>query len=109
MADGYEYLILKNNVSNSICIDLHNWMIGYSVYRKDALYIHHYLTGKMNGYDFTGREKIIVTHIFSGFGNEAIASMLRISPETVKRHIYNIYTKTGVKNRTGLVFKILSM
>jgi DNA-binding NarL/FixJ family response regulator len=47
--------------------------------------------------------------IFSGLKNLEIAEKLFISEITVKKHIQNIYEKVGVKNRTSLMRKIISL
>ncbi|NOY09471.1 MAG: response regulator transcription factor [Spirochaetes bacterium] len=52
---------------------------------------------------FTKRELEIVNLIEMGLSNKEIADRLYISTETVKKHIYNMMTKTRVKNRISLV------
>lgn len=47
----------------------------------------------------TLREKEILVMIASGVSNRKIASFLGISTNTVKTHIYNIYSKIKVPNR----------
>lgn len=47
----------------------------------------------------TLREKEILIMIASGVSNRKIASFLGISMNTVKTHIYNIYSKINVPNR----------
>jgi len=47
----------------------------------------------------TFREKEILVMIASGVSNRKIASFLGISTNTVKTHIYNIYSKINVPNR----------
>jgi LuxR family transcriptional regulator, positive regulator of biofilm formation len=47
----------------------------------------------------TLREKEILVMIASGVSNRKIASFLGISTNTVKTHIYNIYSKINVPNR----------
>ena len=47
----------------------------------------------------TGREVEVLRLIAAGHSNRAIAQALFISPNTVLRHISNIFTKTGVANR----------
>jgi LuxR family transcriptional regulator, positive regulator of biofilm formation len=47
----------------------------------------------------TLREKEILIMIGSGVSNRKIATLLGISTNTVKTHVYNIYTKINVPNR----------
>ena len=53
-------------------------------------------------YGITGREFEIIALICRGKSNQEIADELCISAQTVKDHNYNIFQKTGVKNRTQL-------
>jgi predicted ATPase/DNA-binding NarL/FixJ family response regulator len=47
----------------------------------------------------SGREVEVLRLIATGHSNKAIAQALFISPNTVLRHVSNIFTKTGVANR----------
>jgi DNA-binding CsgD family transcriptional regulator/tetratricopeptide (TPR) repeat protein len=47
----------------------------------------------------TGREVEVMRLIAAGCSNRAIAQALFISPNTVLRHVSNIFAKTGVANR----------
>jgi len=47
----------------------------------------------------TGREVQVLRLIAAGHSNRAIAQALFISPNTVLRHVSNIFAKTGVANR----------
>jgi predicted ATPase/DNA-binding NarL/FixJ family response regulator len=47
----------------------------------------------------TGREVEVLRLIAAGHSNRAIAETLFISPNTVLRHVSNIFAKTGVANR----------
>ena len=47
----------------------------------------------------TGREVEVLRLIAAGHSNRTIAETLFISPNTVLRHVSNIFTKTGVANR----------
>jgi DNA-binding CsgD family transcriptional regulator len=47
----------------------------------------------------TGREVEVLRLIAAGHSNRAIAQALFISPNTVLRHVSNIFAKTGVANR----------
>jgi len=49
------------------------------------------------------REAEIAELVLGGKSNRDIAAQVYISPETVKKHIYNIFQKTGVKNRLQLM------
>jgi LuxR family transcriptional regulator, maltose regulon positive regulatory protein len=51
----------------------------------------------------TLREVEVLKLIEAGYSNQEIAAALFISIPTVKRHISNIYTKIGAKNRTQAV------
>ena len=54
-------------------------------------------------YGLSPREAEIAGLVLSGKSNRDIAAQLYISSETVKKHIYNIYQKTGAKNRLQLM------
>jgi two-component system nitrate/nitrite response regulator NarL len=53
-------------------------------------------------YGLTPREIEIVSCIVEGCTNRDIAKQFSISPETVKRHLSNIFDKTGVSTRLEL-------
>lgn len=55
-------------------------------------------------YDLTRRECEILTLLFEGRTNEEIAQKLYISENTLRRHIYNMYSKIGIKSRWELYF-----
>ena len=50
----------------------------------------------------TPRELELVASVVAGCSNSDIASLLRISPKTVKHHLTNIFNKLGVSNRLEL-------
>lgn len=50
----------------------------------------------------SSREATVLSLILKGKNNNDIAEQLSISPNTVRNHIYNIYSKTNVKNRIQL-------
>lgn len=54
-------------------------------------------------YDLTNRESNIMQLIANGMSNQEICDYLVVSMSTVKKHIYNIFTKCGVKSRTQLL------
>ena len=57
----------------------------------------------MDRYGITPREREIIDLICAGSTNQEIADRLYISLATVKDHNYNIFRKTGVRNRVELV------
>ncbi|MCR8560435.1 LuxR C-terminal-related transcriptional regulator [Mucilaginibacter sp. BJC16-A38] len=54
-------------------------------------------------YGLTKTEIQIAELLYKGLSNKEIADKLFISQETVKKHIYNMFRKTAVKNRSGLL------
>jgi DNA-binding CsgD family transcriptional regulator len=54
-------------------------------------------------YGLTKTEIQIAELLYEGLANKDIADKLFISQETVKKHIYNMFRKTEVKNRSGLL------
>jgi LuxR family maltose regulon positive regulatory protein len=57
----------------------------------------------------TKREIEILMILTKRYSNPEIAEKLFISPETVKRHLYNIYQKFGVENRQQAIDKAKSL
>ena len=57
----------------------------------------------------TKREIEILLILSTRLSNPEIAEKLFISPETVKRHLYNIYQKFGVKNRKQVIVRARSL
>ncbi|MGI6766106.1 MAG: helix-turn-helix domain-containing protein [Lentihominibacter sp.] len=54
-------------------------------------------------YGLTSRERELIELIYGGKSNREIAEILFLSENTVKTHIYNIFRKTGVKSRVGVI------
>ena len=59
-------------------------------------------------YGFTNREREVVELVLMGMNNPDISAKLCISEYTVKRHLNNIFRKTGVKNRYELIVCVQS-
>ena len=53
------------------------------------------------------REKDVLQEILNGKGNPEIADALFISPNTVKKHVAQIYKKMGVKSRHELMARVI--
>ena len=59
--------------------------------------------------NLTNRELEIITLLVQRLRNKEIAEKLFISPETVKRHIYNIYRKLKVSTRREAEKKAIAL
>ncbi len=62
---------------------------------------------KCKEFSLTERETEVTRLILSGQNYEEIGKKLFISGETVKSHVKNIYRKTEVINKTGLISKLM--
>jgi DNA-binding CsgD family transcriptional regulator len=51
----------------------------------------------------TPREIEIATKVVDGHTNDEIATLLAISEQTVKKHIYNVFQKLGIEHRAQLI------
>jgi DNA-binding NarL/FixJ family response regulator len=61
--------------------------------------------GGRAGDTLTARERNILLMISHGFSNKHVARALEISPETVKSHLKNIFSKLAVRTRSEAVFR----
>lgn len=59
-------------------------------------------------YSLTEREIELIGFLIKGFSNAELAEKLYISPRTVESHLYKIFQKTDVKNRSMLINLVLS-
>ena len=56
----------------------------------------------------SNREREVSGLVSRGFTNEEIGDRLDISEPTVKTHLRNIYSKTGIHNRANLAIRVLN-
>jgi DNA-binding NarL/FixJ family response regulator len=64
------------------------------------------ITGRMgqnNGIQLTHKQQQVMHFLASGMSNKEIARKLDLSPETIKTHLREIFTRMNVKNRTQAV------
>jgi two-component system nitrate/nitrite response regulator NarL len=54
------------------------------------------------------REKAVLALLAQGNSSESIGNSLRISPQTVKRHVQNIMRKLGVHSRVSAVAFVMN-
>jgi len=64
------------------------------------------ITEAVKKYQLTKREEMVLRLLMRGQSSEAISEELVITPNTLKKHILNIYRKLGIKNRVQL-FKMV--
>lgn len=67
------------------------------------------LRDRLQGYTLTPREIEIVLLLFRGLCNKEIATACAISEQTVKDHLRHVYEKTGIRQRTALMARILGL
>ncbi len=59
-------------------------------------------------FNITKREGEIISLVIQGHANNTIGEKLFISPRTVESHLYKIFQKANIKNRTQLINLIVS-
>lgn len=64
------------------------------------------ITEAVKEYQLTKREEMVLRLLMKGKNSESISEELVITPNTLKKHILNIYRKLGIKNRVQL-FKMI--
>jgi len=81
-------------------------VLNYLFFREIVTASNYALTEKLSSYELTEREVDIVSLVISGLKNKDIGSSLYISPETVKKHLNQIYKKLNVETRFKLINKL---
>jgi two-component system, NarL family, nitrate/nitrite response regulator NarL len=108
---GARGLVLKDSAAAILFKSIHAVMAGqYWIEKKKVSSLIQTLNyfgdtekgGKSTNYGLTPREMEIVQEVVSGYSNKEIAVKFRISEQTVKHHITNIFDKLGVYNRLEL-------
>ncbi len=64
------------------------------------------ITDAVEKYHLTRREHTILQMLLGGEENAVVCEELAISPNTLKKHICNIYCKLGISNRIQM-FKMI--
>ena len=60
-------------------------------------------------HDLSEREYQIMELVATGKLNKEIADALKITSDTIAKHLYHIFRKLGVQNRTEATLKFLEM
>ena len=109
---GARGVVLKDSATQLLIQASRTVMGGeYWVGREQVSYLVQYLRTlmqttaqetKQRKFGLTPRELEIVSAVVAGFANKEIASHFKISEDTVKHHLSNIFDKLGVSTRLEL-------
>jgi len=109
---GARGVVLKDCGTEVLMRSIHAVLAGeYWVGREPVSNLMQYLRGLMDSstkisrqkrFGLTPRELDIVSAVVAGFANKEIAEHFKISEDTVKHHLSNIFDKTGVSTRLEL-------
>jgi len=109
---GARGVVLKDSATQLLLKSIHTVMTGeYWVGRESVSNLVQYLRIQMQStqedarqrkYGLTPRELEIVSAVVAGYSNKEIAEYFKISEDTVKHHLSNIFDKLGVSTRLEL-------
>jgi len=109
---GARGVVLKDSATQILLKSIHAVMAGeYWVGRESVSNLVQYLRTLMapavsyaqrNKYRLTPRELEIISAVVAGYANKEIAQHFKISEDTVKHHLSNIFDKVGVSTRLEL-------
>jgi two-component system, NarL family, nitrate/nitrite response regulator NarL len=109
---GARGVVLKDSATQLLLKAIHTVMAGeYWVGRESVSNLVLYLRtlvqssgdeARQKKFGLTPRELEIVSAVVAGFANKEIAEYFKISEDTVKHHLSNIFDKLGVSTRLEL-------
>jgi DNA-binding NarL/FixJ family response regulator len=109
---GARGVVMKDSATQVLLKAIHTVMAGeYWVNRESVSNLVQYLQTMMQSssqdakkkkFGLTPRELEIVSAVVAGFANKEIAEYFKISEDTVKHHLSNIFDKLGVSTRLEL-------
>src|ERR1700758_914296 len=109
---GARGVVLKDSATQLLLKAIHTVMAGeYWVGGESVSHLVQYLRTLMQSshdearqkkYGLTPRELEIVSAVVAGYSNREIAEYFKISEDTVKHHLSNIFDKLGVSTRLEL-------
>lgn len=108
---GARGIVLKDSATQILLQSIRSVMNGeYWVGRERVTNLVEYLStlvapsaySQINKYRLTPRELQIVSTVVAGYANKEIAQYFKISEDTVKHHLSNIFDKLGVSSRLEL-------
>jgi DNA-binding NarL/FixJ family response regulator len=108
---GARGVVLKDSATQILLSSIRSVMNGhYWIGRERVLNMVEYLGTLMapvaeaqkNRYGLTPRELEVISAVVAGYANKEIARRYKISEDTVKHHLSNIFDKLGVSTRLEL-------
>jgi len=109
---GARGVVLKDSATQLLLKSIHTVMAGeYWVGRESVSNLVQYLRNlvqssgeesRQRKFGLTPRELEIVSAVVAGYANKEIAEHFKISEDTVKHHLSNIFDKLGVSTRLEL-------
>src|SRR5881396_3774837 len=109
---GARGVVLKDSATQLLLKSIHTVMAGeYWVGRESVSNLVQYLRSlvqssgeeaRQKKFGLTPRELEIVSTVVAGYSNKEIAEYCKISEDTVKHHLSNIFDKLGVSTRLEL-------
>jgi len=109
---GARGVVMKDSATQLLLKSIHTVMAGeYWVGRESVSNLVQYLRSlvqssgeeaRQKKFGLTPRELEIVSTVVAGYSNKAIAEYCKISEDTVKHHLSNIFDKLGVSTRLEL-------
>lgn len=109
---GARGVVLKDSATQLLLKSIHTVMAGeYWVGRESVSNLVQYLRNlvqssegdaRQKKFGLTPRELEIVSAVVAGYSNKEIAEYFKISEDTVKHHLSNIFDKLGVSTRLEL-------
>ena len=109
---GARGIVLKDSATQLLLKAIHTVMAGEYWVGRDAVsnlvqYLRNLVeasseTARRKKFGLTPRELEIISAVVAGFANKEIAEYFKISEDTVKHHLSNIFDKLGVSTRLEL-------
>ena len=100
---GARGVVMKDSATQLLLKSIDTVMAGeYWVGRESVSNLVQYLRNRQKKFGLTPRELEIVSAVVAGYANKEIAEYFKISEDTVKHHLSNIFDKLGVSTRLEL-------
>lgn len=93
-------------VLNILKKHIENMLYNVTQIKKTSMPVNRIIEEFSEKYSLTAREIDVLNLLNLGYSNQEIADKLIISLSTVKKHVYNLYSKTGAASRSQLINQI---